>query len=129
MRLNNLLSPIVDNASSCQPINPVDASDYAWATHTCLLAWDRVGVFEHKATRETGVRSLDIQPIRQSCLVVSDYATNKLTLFKYPCTKGEIPGQAYLATLDISTLRFTATGSYVITIGGKDSTIIQWKIV
>lgn len=54
----------------------------------------------------------------------------KVHLFQYPCSKAKAPSHKYSAhSSHVTNVSFTHNDSHLISTGGKDMSIIQWKLV
>ena len=51
-----------------------------------------------------------------------------LRLIRYPCSKPDVSSNSYKSPATIRNLRFTDDGHHLLTVGGRDSCLIQWKV-
>ncbi|XP_070549912.1 echinoderm microtubule-associated protein-like 2 [Ptychodera flava] len=63
-------------------------------------------------------------------LVATVNERKQIHLYNYPCSSPEAQSRVYEANhVDTVNISFVYGNSYLITLGGKDTCIMQWKIV
>jgi WD40 repeat protein/Ca2+-binding EF-hand superfamily protein len=99
--------------------------DEKWATWTCVLGWPVQGVFPPCADG-TDVNAVD-RNIKGDLLVSGD-DFGKVNLFRYPVMPKAACQQFIGHSSHVTNIKFTRNGDYVISTGGNDKSIIQWKV-
>ncbi len=111
--------------------------DEKWASWTCILGWSVQGIWP-PCSDGSDINSVD-RSVDCSVLATAD-DFGKVKLFKYPCpieskSRCNKPGvescfQVYRGhSSHVTKVRFTADGNYLISTGGHDKSIFQWKYV
>jgi len=98
-----------------------------WATITCKLGWDVVGVFP-KGADGTDINAVDV--IIEKGLVAASDDFGSVTIFKYPVLSQNQQSVRMTGHSEhVARVRFYdgPLGTYMITAGGNDRTYIQWK--
>jgi WD40 repeat protein len=103
-----------------------------WASNTCKLGWSTQGVFL-PGYDGTDINCVDVSPDRQ--LLVCGDDLGGVFLWRYPAVKNT--QQCYRFTghsEHVPRTRFANLGdgpdpTHVISVGGNDKSIMQWKIV
>ncbi|OBS72967.1 hypothetical protein A6R68_12462, partial [Neotoma lepida] len=76
----------------------------------------------------TDINALVRSHNRRVIAVADDFC--KVHLFQYPCSKAKAPSHKYSAhSSHVTNVSFTHNDSHLISTGGKDMSIIQWKLV
>lgn len=109
--------------------NPSGASQYRdvkWATQTCLFGWPVQGVFD--PTQDgSDVNSGDANRARTLYATGDDYGL--VNLYRYPVvanTHEKRTGAAHAS--HVVTVRFTPDGQRLISTGGADKSVCQWRV-
>uniref|UniRef100_A0A5S6K7R3 Sorting nexin-30 n=1 Tax=Xenopus tropicalis TaxID=8364 RepID=A0A5S6K7R3_XENTR len=117
-----------DIAGGCKLIrNRFESKDREWATYTCVLGYHVFGVWPE------GSDGTDINALARSrgmtlVSVADDFC--KVHLFRYPCNKPKAPSHVYSGHgSHVTNVRFTHDDSHLISLGGKDASIFQWRVV
>jgi WD40 repeat protein len=98
-----------------------------WATWTCILGWSVKGIWP-KGADGTDVNATCRS--HNSRLVATADDFGEVKIFKYPCIDQSQKFRAYVGhSAHVSNVRFTASDLHLISIGGNDRTIFQWKVV
>lgn len=114
-----------DSATYKQVTSATAMRDVEWATWTCTLGWPVQGIWP-KFADGTDVNSVD--RAHNSALLATGDDFGKVNLFKYPCvTKGAKCQSALGHSSHVPAVRFTADDSHLISTGGHDRAVIQWK--
>ncbi|KAK2509713.1 hypothetical protein MC885_013562, partial [Smutsia gigantea] len=117
-----------DIPSGCKLIrNRSDCKDIDWTTYTCVLGFQVFGVWP-EGSDGTDINALVRSHSRKVIAVADDFC--KVHLFQYPCSKAKAPSHKYSAhSSHVTNVSFTHNDSHLISTGGKDMSIIQWKLV
>ncbi|XP_047378945.1 echinoderm microtubule-associated protein-like 4 isoform X1 [Sciurus carolinensis] len=117
-----------DIANGCKLIrNRSDCKDIDWTTYTCVLGFQVFGVWP-EGSDGTDINALVRSHNRKVIAVADDFC--KVHLFQYPCSKAKAPSHKYSAhSSHVTNVSFTHNDSHLISTGGKDMSIIQWKLV
>lgn len=76
----------------------------------------------------TDINALVRSHNRKVIAVADDFC--KVHLFQYPCSKAKAPSHKYSAhSSHVTNVSFTHSDCHLISTGGKDMSIIQWKLV
>lgn len=101
--------------------------DEKWFTYTNVLGWHIQGIWPPCASGDD-INALDRD---KSCKVVAtgdDWG--KVKLFKYPCPIERSGFNKYVGhSSHVTNVRFTSTNNYLISTGGNDKAIFQWKFI
>ena len=98
-----------------------------WATWTCLFGWQTIGIWP---ANSTGMEINATCRSPDSRLLVTGDDYGRLKIFKYPCyiknaSHFNIAGHAN----HISNVCFSSKGDKLYSVGLKDNTLMQWRIV
>ncbi|MBN3309993.1 EMAL1 protein, partial [Amia calva] len=115
------------DASSCKHVTNIDTvRNLEWATSTCVLGFTVFGIWPD------GVDGTDINAVcrshNQKLLASADDFGN-VNLFSNPCCQPRAPSYVYGGhSSHVTNVAFLHDDSHLISIGGKDMSIIQWTI-
>jgi microtubule-associated protein-like 6 len=117
-----------DITTGKQITNPNEVKDVKWQSWTCTLGWPVQGIWGAE------MKGSDINAVARShtghLLATSD-DSGKVHLFRYPVMdtnkKGEKSLQFSGHSSHIMNIKFTAGDEYLISVGGNDKCIFQWK--
>ncbi|XP_038607089.1 echinoderm microtubule-associated protein-like 4 isoform X2 [Tachyglossus aculeatus] len=117
-----------DIPGGCKLIrNRSDCKDVDWTTYTCVLGFQVFGVWP-EGSDGTDINALVRSHNRKVMAVADDFC--KVHLFQYPCSKPKAPSHKYSAhSSHVTNVSFTHNDSHLISTGGKDMSIIQWRLV
>lgn len=117
-----------DITNGCKLIrNRSDCKNTDWTTYTCVLGFQVFGVWP-EGSDGTDINALVRSHNRKVIAVADDFC--KVHLFQYPCSKAKAPSHKYSAhSSHVTNVSFTHNDSHLISTGGKDMSIIQWKLV
>eukprot|EP01022_Parablepharisma_sp_SALTPOND_P009431 TRINITY_DN1391_c0_g1_i1.p1 TRINITY_DN1391_c0_g1~~TRINITY_DN1391_c0_g1_i1.p1 ORF type:complete len:2151 (-),score=139.11 TRINITY_DN1391_c0_g1_i1:21-6473(-) len=102
-----------------------DTHDIIWETWTCPLGWPVQGVNASNFW-ETTIYALDCS-LDQKVIAVGDKAGN-VKLFKFPCPIEASSCSVFKGHSSmVANVKFSFDGNYLISIGGCDKTVLQWK--
>ena len=103
----------------------VDAEECAgatWATHTCVCAWENLGVYQPGADAAS-VQCVD--HIRGGTCVAAGDAFGTIALYRAPALGGRAKVYGGHSGDAVSALRFMPNGSHLFSCGG--SALLQWS--
>uniref|UniRef100_A0A7M4FB95 Echinoderm microtubule-associated protein-like 4 n=1 Tax=Crocodylus porosus TaxID=8502 RepID=A0A7M4FB95_CROPO len=117
-----------DIPSGCKLIrNRSDCKDIDWTTYTCVLGFQVFGVWP-EGSDGTDINALVRSHNRKVIAVADDFC--KVHLFQYPCSKPKAPSHKYSAhSSHVTNVSFTHNDGHLISTGGKDMSIIQWRLM
>ncbi|KAJ1108721.1 hypothetical protein NDU88_006091 [Pleurodeles waltl] len=116
-----------DVAGGCKLLrNRFDSRDREWATYTCVLGFHVFGVWPD-GSDGTDINSLCRSHNERTVAVADDFC--KVHLFQYPCSKPKAPSHVYGGHgSHVTNVRFTHDDRHLISMGGKDTSIFQWRL-
>uniref|UniRef100_A0AAY4A246 Echinoderm microtubule-associated protein-like 5 n=1 Tax=Denticeps clupeoides TaxID=299321 RepID=A0AAY4A246_9TELE len=98
-----------------------------WASWTCVIGAEVNGIWP-KYTDINDINSVDANFSNQVLVTADDYGLVKL--FRYPCVRKGAKFKKYLGhSAHITNARWSHDYQWVITIGGADHSVFQWKFV
>uniref|UniRef100_A0A668ABP2 EMAP like 1 n=1 Tax=Myripristis murdjan TaxID=586833 RepID=A0A668ABP2_9TELE len=101
--------------------------DIPWATCTCTLAFQVFGLWPD------GSDGTDINAVCRSndkSLLVTGDDFGKVHLFSYPCSQFRAPSHVYGGhSSHVTNVNFLYDDSFLVSTGGKDMSVMQWRIV
>ena len=101
--------------------------DVTWASGSCTLDHKLLGLWRSKAVREGSVSCVDVN--KGENLVAMGNTRGTMSLFRYPsCDRGAF-SHSYRCHGHVCNVVFSPRGDHVLTVGGQDSTMMQWKLV
>lgn len=114
--------------SVCKQVVSVETTrDIEWATHTCPLGFQVFGLWPD------GSDGTDINAVCRSSdksLLVTGDDFGKVHLFSYPSSQFRAPSHVYGGhSSHVTNVNFLYDDSYLVSTGGKDMSVIQWRIV
>ncbi len=111
-------------------------SDEEWATYTCTLGWPVIGIWSGSMDG-SDVNSADRSPSGKLIATGDDFG--KVNCYMFPCTiDGGAPKNAYAGhSSHVTNVRWVSLSAYgkkktddfLISLGGNDKTIMQWKVI
>lgn len=117
-----------DVAGGCKLLrNRYESRDREWATYTCVLGFHVYGVWPD-GSDGTDINSLCRSHNERVVAVADDFC--KVHLFQYPCARAKAPSRMYSGHgSHVTSVRFTHDDSFLISLGGKDASIFQWRVL
>ncbi|KAM8736648.1 echinoderm microtubule-associated protein-like 1 isoform 8-T8 [Acanthopagrus schlegelii] len=114
--------------SVCKQVVSVETTrDIEWATYTCALGFQVFGLWPD------GSDGTDINAVcrtNDKSLLVTGDDFGKVHLFSYPCSQFRAPSHAYGGhSSHVTNVTFLHDDSYLVSTGGKDMSVMQWRIV
>ncbi|KAI3367703.1 hypothetical protein L3Q82_026543 [Scortum barcoo] len=114
--------------SVCKQVVSVETTrDIEWATYTCTLGFQVFGLWPD------GSDGTDINAVcrtNDKSLLVTGDDFGKVHLFSYPCSQFRAPSYIYGGhSSHVTNVAFLYDDSYLVSTGGKDMSVMQWRIV
>ncbi|XP_056332748.1 echinoderm microtubule-associated protein-like 1 isoform X5 [Danio aesculapii] len=114
--------------SVCKQVVSVETTrDIEWATFTCTLGFHVFGLWPD------GSDGTDINAVCSSYakrLLVTGDDFGKVHLFSYPCSQSRAPSHIYGGhSSHVTNVNFLFDDSHLVSTGGKDMSIMQWRVV
>lgn len=114
--------------ATCKQITSADAvRNMKWATATCVLGFGVFGIWSE------GADGTDINAVARSNdgkLLASADDFGKVHLFSYPCCQPRALSHKYGGhSSHVTNVAFLWDDSMALTTGGKDTSILQWRVV
>ncbi|KAF5910455.1 hypothetical protein HPG69_018229 [Diceros bicornis minor] len=116
------------DTATCKQITSAEAvRNMEWATATCVLGFGVFGIWSE------GADGTDINAVARSHdgkLLVSADDFGKVHLFSYPCCQPRALSHKYGGhSSHVTNVAFLWDDSLVLTTGGKDTSVLQWRVV
>ncbi|KAM6160653.1 echinoderm microtubule-associated protein-like 3 isoform 1-T1 [Erethizon dorsatum] len=117
-----------DVAGGCKLLrNRYESRDREWATYTCVLGFHVYGVWPD-GSDGTDINSLCRSHNERVVAVADDFC--KVHLFQYPCARAKAPSRVFAGHgSHVTSVRFTHDDAYLVSLGGKDASIFQWRVL
>ncbi|KAJ8359652.1 hypothetical protein SKAU_G00161770 [Synaphobranchus kaupii] len=117
-----------DIPNGCKLIrNRSECKDIDWATYTCVLGFHVFGVWP-EGSDGTDINALIRSHNRKVIALADDFC--KVHLFQYPCSRPKAPSHKYSAhSSHVTNVSFLHSDSHLVSTGGKDTSIMQWRLV
>uniref|UniRef100_A0AAY4DP26 Echinoderm microtubule-associated protein-like 4 n=1 Tax=Denticeps clupeoides TaxID=299321 RepID=A0AAY4DP26_9TELE len=117
-----------DIPNGCKLIrNRSECKDIDWATYTCVLGFQVFGVWP-EGSDGTDINALIRSHNRKVIALADDFC--KVHLFQYPCSRPKAPSHKYSAhSSHVTNVSFLHSDSHLVSTGGKDTSIMQWRLV
>uniref|UniRef100_UPI003D9ED291 echinoderm microtubule-associated protein-like 1 n=1 Tax=Danio rerio TaxID=7955 RepID=UPI003D9ED291 len=114
--------------SVCKQVVSVETTrDIEWATFTCTLGFHVFGLWPD------GSDGTDINAVCSSYakrLLVTGDDFGKVHLFSFPCSQSRAPSHIYSGhSSHVTNVNFLFDDSHLVSTGGKDMSIMQWRVV
>ncbi|XP_074860895.1 echinoderm microtubule-associated protein-like 3 isoform X1 [Carettochelys insculpta] len=107
--------------------NRFESRDREWASYTCVLGFHVFGVWPD-GSDGTDINSLCRSHKERVVAVADDFC--KVHLFQYPCARAKAPSHMYGGHgSHVTNVRFTNDDSHLVSLGGKDTSIFQWRVL
>ena len=99
--------------------------DEIWNSYTCVLGWAVQGIWPPCASGDD-INAVDRDKDHKVIATADDWG--KVKLFKYPNPVERSSFNRYVGhSSHVTNVRFTKTNNYLISTGGNDKAIFQWK--
>ncbi|XP_051899976.1 echinoderm microtubule-associated protein-like 2 isoform X1 [Pristis pectinata] len=113
---------------NCKQVPSADVvRDLEWASSTCVLSFQVFGIWPE------GADGTDINAVCRSTddqLLATADDFGKVNLFSYPCSQPRAPSHKYSGhSSHVTNVAFLHDNTRLISIGGKDTSVIQWSVV
>ncbi|XP_074480612.1 echinoderm microtubule-associated protein-like 2 isoform X1 [Sebastes fasciatus] len=117
-----------DIAGGCKLLrNRFESKDREWASYTCVLGFHVIGVWL-EGSDGTDINALCRSHSERLVAVADDFC--KVHLFQYPCPKPKAPSHKYEGHgSHVTNVCFTHNDSHLLSMGGKDTCILQWRVI
>ncbi|CAH1124195.1 unnamed protein product [Ceutorhynchus assimilis] len=115
------------NAGTCRQIPQTSLMrDVEWATNTCPLTFTTVGIWPENADG-TDVNFCDRSNDKRLMVTADDFG--KVKLFSYPVIQPKSLSHVYVGhSSHVTSVTFLHDDSRVVSIGGKDTAVLQWTV-
>ncbi|XP_063365069.1 echinoderm microtubule-associated protein-like 2 [Cydia amplana] len=115
------------NATTCRQVpTPTSLRDATWATHTCPIAFQTVGVWPETADG-TDINSCTRSHDSRLAATGDDFG--KVKLFAYPVTQPKSLCHQYGGhSSHVTCVRFLPDDSRLVSTGGLDTSVMQWLV-
>ncbi|XP_038643410.1 echinoderm microtubule-associated protein-like 3 [Scyliorhinus canicula] len=106
--------------------NRYECKDLEWFSYTCVLGFHVFGVWPD-GSDGTDINALCRSHNERMVAVADDFC--KVHLFQYLCAKPKAPSHVYGGHgSHVTNVRFTHNDTHLISTGGKDTTVMQWRV-
>ncbi|KAM7109602.1 echinoderm microtubule-associated protein-like 5 isoform 5-T5 [Ciconia maguari] len=107
--------------------NKEELKGVQWASWTCVSGLEVNGIWP-KYSDINDINSVDANFIGQVMVTADDYGIVKL--FRYPCLRKGAKFKKYLGhSAHVTNVRWSHDHQWVVSIGGADHSVFQWKFV
>jgi WD40 repeat protein len=97
-----------------------------WHTHHCKLGWYAKGILK-SAGNEHKICSIDVRQ-DEKLIAVSSHGS-EVKMFHFPCVDETASARITYGHAPLVTkLRFSSDGQRLLTLGGSDQSILQWRL-
>mmetsp|Transcript_8381 Transcript_8381/g.28139 ORF Transcript_8381/g.28139 Transcript_8381/m.28139 type:complete len:892 (-) Transcript_8381:144-2819(-) len=108
-------------------LSAFDLRDQAWFTHDCHFGWDKQGIWNFGQSLPD-MNAVTVYPPKM--LLATAEAQGTIRLFRYPAISKSAVHRAYSGhSSGIQGVQFTKDGRYLLSTGGYDVCLFQWKVV
>ncbi|XP_072020355.1 uncharacterized protein [Amphiura filiformis] len=116
------------NVTTCKQVDDVkQQKNKKWMSHNCLTGFHVAGAWG-SLTESPMLSTAD--RCRDQALLVAGDSTGDIMIYRYPCVKPEASSNTVSAhSTATSCVRFIGDNQHVLSVGGADCTLMQWKIV
>lgn len=97
-----------------------------WATQTCTFGWPVQGIYR---ADQSGDDVNCCACSHNKDLIATGDDNGNVNLYNYPALKGHASVQFKGHSSHVMNARFTADDQYLITVGGGDKAVMQWRVV
>ncbi|NXG25019.1 EMAL1 protein, partial [Grallaria varia] len=114
--------------SACKQVVSVETTrDIEWATYTCTLGFHVFGVWP-EGSDGTDINAVCRSHERKLLSTGDDFG--KVHLFSYPCSQFRAPSHVYGGhSSHVTNVDFLCEDTHLISTGGKDTSIMQWRVI
>jgi len=101
--------------------------DEKWSTWTCPIGWPVQGIWPPCSSGDD-INAVDRD--KKGTVIVTADDFGKVKLFKYPCAIEKSSFKKFVGhSSHVTNVRFSYNDEYVISTGGNDKSIFQWKYI
>ncbi|XP_065493187.1 echinoderm microtubule-associated protein-like 1 isoform X1 [Caloenas nicobarica] len=114
--------------SACKQVVSVETTrDIEWDTYTCTLGFHVFGVWP-EGSDGTDINAVCRSHGRKLLSTGDDFG--KVHLFSYPCSQFRAPSHVYGGhSSHVTNVDFLCEDTHLISTGGKDTSIMQWRVI
>lgn len=114
--------------TACKQVVSVETTrDLEWATYTCTLGFQVFGVWP-EGSDGTDLNAICRSPDQKLLATGDDFG--KVHLFSYPCSQFRSSSHVYGGhSSHVTNVSFLHEDNHLISTGGKDTSIMQWRVV
>lgn len=117
------------NASVCRQVRDVETiRGFTWTSNDCPISWGTLGVWGSESPADPDVWSTSRNPALE--LLAAGDSAGKVRLYAYPASQ---PKSLYHASHGhsnaVTRVSWLSDGSKLVSAGGRDNTILQWRII
>ena len=115
------------NAQTCKQITQVEKlRDLSFTTNTCVLSLNTVGIWDGSYDG-TDINAAACSTSKKHLCYVDDLG--KVNIVDYPCISKAEKNDYKGHSSHVTNVIFINNDSTVVTTGGNDTTILQWKVI
>ncbi|XP_041092150.1 echinoderm microtubule-associated protein-like 2, partial [Polyodon spathula] len=116
------------NASNCKQVTSVGTvRNLEWASSTCVLGIGVFGIWPDGADG-TDINAVCRSPDQKLLATADDFG--KVQLFSNPCSQPRAPSHSYGGhSSHVTNVAFLHDNTHLLSTGGKDMSILQWRVV
>ncbi|XP_073982208.1 echinoderm microtubule-associated protein-like 2 isoform X3 [Rhodnius prolixus] len=116
------------NAGLCRQVTQSSKMrDIEWATHNCTLSFTSVGIWPETADG-TDVNACCVSNSKSLMATADDFA--KVKLYTFPTIQPKSVCHTYSGhSSHVTNVTFLSDDTRLISIGGKDTSVLQWRVV
>jgi microtubule-associated protein-like 6 len=115
-----------DTSSGKQITSASELKDVKWASWTCTLGWPVQGIWPPLADG-TDINAVDRSHSGHLLATVDDFG--KVNLCRYPCLPNAKSTSYFGHSSHVMNVRWSRGDQYLISVGGNDKCVFQWKHV
>uniref|UniRef100_A0A8C8S2G0 EMAP like 1 n=1 Tax=Pelusios castaneus TaxID=367368 RepID=A0A8C8S2G0_9SAUR len=114
--------------SACKQVVSVETTrDIEWVTYTCTLGFHVFGVWP-EGSDGTDINAVCRSHERKLLSTGDDFG--KVHIFSYPCSQFRAPSHVYGGhSSHVTNVDFLCEDTHLISTGGKDTSIMQWRVI
>lgn len=113
--------------NSKQNTYPTALKDVEWASNSCILTWETQCIWDTDMDG-SDVHGVDVN--KGKTLVVTGDNNGNVNLFRYPVLDAVNRKRIAIGhSSHVTRVKFTPNGRYVISTGGNDKSVVQWRVV
>jgi microtubule-associated protein-like 6 len=116
-----------NSSDGVQILNPSSLKDERWATWTCALGWPVQGVWP-EVYDGNDINACCKAKTKDILATVDEFG--KIQVFKWPALdKRAKRAYGYGHASHCTNVRFAVDDEFLVTLGGRDRTVMQWRVV